>query len=157
MGHAPAHGVPRAMCNQPSCFHRQPLLRKGSGRVVRGKVLSDVPWHSKAVACLATRAMYTITSKSLVSLAPWGYAWRASKHALCTACGRGWGVRGSRVHGIARGARMVEEERGKKGSISLAQHQKHPLRTLPEQEEREQKRLTRATSEQLDVGRRARA
>jgi len=39
----------------------------------------------------------------------------------------------------------------------MAQPQKHPLRTLSEQEKRELKRLVKASSERLDVGRRAKA
>lgn len=39
----------------------------------------------------------------------------------------------------------------------MAQTQKHPLRTLSEQEERELQRLIKATSERLDVVRRAKA
>src|SRR6266496_3828461 len=40
---------------------------------------------------------------------------------------------------------------------SMAQPQKEPLRALSEQEERELKRLAKATSERLDVVRRAKA
>ncbi len=39
----------------------------------------------------------------------------------------------------------------------MAQPQKHPLRTLSEQEKRELKRLVKASSERLDVVRRAKA
>lgn len=67
MGHGPAHGGAPGHV-QPSSFHRQPLLRKRIDRVVRGNVLSDAPWHSKAVARLVTRAMDAATSKSLVLL-----------------------------------------------------------------------------------------
>src|SRR5260370_36536390 len=40
---------------------------------------------------------------------------------------------------------------------SMAQPQQEPLRALSEQEERELKRLAKATSERLDVGHRAKA
>src|SRR6266567_4391813 len=47
---------------------------------------------------------------------------------------------------------MSEERR-----TSMAQPQKHPLRALSEQEERELQRLVKTTSERLDVVRRAKA
>src|SRR2546421_4226909 len=39
----------------------------------------------------------------------------------------------------------------------MAQPQKHPLRALSEQEERELRRIVKASSERIDVARRARA
>src|SRR6185437_10579319 len=43
------------------------------------------------------------------------------------------------------------------GSAVMAQPQKHPLRPLTKQEQQEMQRITRATSERMDVIRRARA